>query len=91
MSSIYAELREEELSTKTIERNLRMLKGNLKKSKARYTLTLWKRLRDVKPEDLSWRDPLASLVLSNESDIIKELPDEDYESFMVRADKRYSK
>jgi len=55
-------------------------------------------LHDIKPENLSWCNPPASLVLSNESDIIKELPDEDYESFMVRmhtlhgyADKRYSK
>jgi hypothetical protein len=60
------------------------LKGNLKKSKARYAKSLRKSIGKVKSSELSWRDPLASQVLSSEEEIVKQLPKEEYESFMVK-------
>jgi hypothetical protein len=75
---------EEELPIETIENNLRILKGNLKRSKSRYAKILRKNIGKVKSSKLSWRDPLASQVLSNEMEMVKQLPEEKYESFMVR-------
>ncbi|CAJ0845007.1 13516_t:CDS:2 [Entrophospora sp. SA101] len=74
--------REEELTIETIEKNLRILKGDLKKSKARYANILRKRLGNVNPSELSWCDPLASQVLSSEMEMVKKLPEDDYKSFM---------
>ncbi|CAG8446556.1 10837_t:CDS:10 [Acaulospora colombiana] len=73
---------EEDLPTEKIENNLRILKGNLKKSKARYAKSLRKCVGKVKSSELSWRDPLASQVLSSEMEMVKQLPKEEYESFM---------
>ena len=78
--------REEELTIEIIEKNLRILKGDLKKSKARYANILRKRLGNVNPSELSWRDPLASQVLSSEMEMVKKLPEDDYKSFMVRIE-----
>src|SRR5213078_1111846 len=75
---------EEELSDETIKNNLRILKGNLKRSKSRYAKILRKSIGKVKFSELSWRDPLASQVLSNKMEMVKQLPKEKYESFMVR-------
>ena len=68
---------EEELPDETIKNNLRILKGNLKRS-------LRKSVGKVKSSELSWRDPLASQVLNSEMEMVKQLPEEEYESFMVR-------
>ncbi|CAG8595614.1 12936_t:CDS:2 [Ambispora gerdemannii] len=76
---------EEELSTETIENNLRLVKGNLKKSKARYAKPLRKIIGRIKSSELSWRNPLASQVLSSEMMEVKQLSEEDYESFMEPA------
>ncbi|CAG8540142.1 4239_t:CDS:2 [Ambispora leptoticha] len=51
---------EKDLPTEKIENNLRILKGNLKKSKARYIKSLQKCVGKVKSSELSWHDPLAS-------------------------------
>ncbi|POG67953.1 hypothetical protein GLOIN_2v1800021 [Rhizophagus irregularis DAOM 181602=DAOM 197198] len=75
-------LKEEELPDETIKNNLRILKGNLKRSKSRYAKILRKSVGKVKSSDLSWRDPLASQVLSSEMEMVKQLPEEEYESFM---------
>jgi len=75
---------EEELPDETIKNNLRILKGNLKRSKSRYAKILRKSVGKVKSSELSWRDPLASQVLSSEMEMVKQLPEEEYESFMVR-------
>ena len=75
---------EEELPDETIKNNLRILKGNLKRSKSRYAKILQKSVGKVKSSELSWRDPLASQVLSSEMEMVKQLPEEEYESFMVR-------
>jgi len=45
---------------------------------------LRKSVGKVKSSELSWRDPLASQVLSSEMEMVKQLPEEEYESFMVR-------
>ncbi|CAG8635826.1 8552_t:CDS:2, partial [Paraglomus occultum] len=66
---------EEELSTETIENNLRLLKGTLKKA----------RLGRIKSSELLWRNPFASQVLSSEMMEVKQLSEEDYESFMEPA------
>ncbi|RGB22743.1 hypothetical protein C1646_775619 [Rhizophagus diaphanus] len=73
---------EEELPIETIENNLRILKGNLKRSKSRYAKILRKSIGKVKSSELLWHDPLASQVLSNEMEMVKQLPEEEYESFM---------
>ncbi|KAG9304107.1 hypothetical protein G9A89_006017 [Geosiphon pyriformis] len=63
---------------------LRLLKGNLTKSKAPYAKYLRKCIGKVKSSKLSWRDPLANQFLSNEMEMVKQLPKEEYGSFMVR-------
>ncbi|CAH1769155.1 12349_t:CDS:2, partial [Entrophospora sp. SA101] len=73
---------EKELPSNVIENNLRILKGNLKKSKAEYAKALRKKVGNVKSSELSWRDPLASQILSNESEMVKQLQENEYKSFM---------
>ncbi len=75
---------EEELSDETIKNNLRILKGNLKRSKSQYAKILQKSVGKVKSSELSWRDLLASQVLSSEMEMVKQLLEEKYESFMIR-------
>ncbi|CAG8640430.1 9243_t:CDS:2, partial [Dentiscutata heterogama] len=83
----FEDARQEDLSTKTIETNLRVLKGNLKKSEAQYAKPLRKIIGKVKFSKLSWHDPLASQVLSSEAKKVKQLLKKEYVSFIKLAKK----
>jgi len=45
---------------------------------------LQKNVGKVKSLELSWHDLLASQVLSSEMEMVKQLPEKEYKSFMVR-------
>ena len=63
--------------------NLRVLKTNLKNSKAPYTPHFRKYLKKKSTSDLSWRVPLASQVICADSEMVRTLEVEAYNFFMV--------
>ena len=66
-----------------IEKNINELKGKLKKN----TMTLINQhlyygINNVNISELSWMDPLASQVISDESEVVKKLPGQFKHTFM---------
>jgi hypothetical protein len=66
-----------------IETNLRVLKTNLKNSKALYTPHFCKYLKKKSASDLSWHVPLASQVICADLKMVRTLEVEAYNFFMV--------
>ncbi|CAB4375514.1 unnamed protein product [Rhizophagus irregularis] len=78
---------EEPLTKNEIETNLRVLKTNLKNSKALYTSHFRKYLKKKSASDLSWRVSLASQVICADLKMVRTLEVEAYNFFMDPADR----
>ncbi|RIB25838.1 hypothetical protein C2G38_2164981 [Gigaspora rosea] len=77
---------EEDLSNEAIQKNLRTLKTQLRKSRLPFANELVEKLAKFDTSVLSWKVPLASGVLYSESKEIKTLLPSSYESFMEPAE-----
>ncbi|CAG8845769.1 32405_t:CDS:2, partial [Racocetra persica] len=72
----------EPLSDDEIKTNLRKLKNRLAKSKAIHTIHLRKSLKGVTEKVVSWKDPLGSRVISDKTEMVRQLPRNAFKSFM---------
>ncbi|CAG8709893.1 36272_t:CDS:2, partial [Gigaspora margarita] len=77
---------EEDLNNETIQKNLRTLKTQLRKSKHPFAKELSEKLAKFDTSTLSWKVPLASGVLHSESKEIEALSFDSYKSFMEPAE-----
>jgi hypothetical protein len=74
---------ERPLSSGQIEKNIKALKGKLKKNPAQLHQYLFSSINKVSISELTWEDPLASQVISDDSDLVLNLPIQLRDSFMV--------
>ncbi|CAG8522656.1 10928_t:CDS:2 [Ambispora gerdemannii] len=87
LRSIKESKQEEPLTKNEIETNLRVLKTNLKNSKAPYAHHFRKYLKKKSASDLSWRVPLASQVICADSEMVRTLEVDAYNFFMDPAER----
>ena len=74
---------EEPLSSAQIRSNINKLKSKLKKNTSTLYQHLFSAVNWVSTDELTWKVPLGSQVIVDESDIIKKLPKQLRENFMV--------
>ncbi|GET03998.1 hypothetical protein GLOIN_2v1489056 [Rhizophagus clarus] len=74
---------EEPLSSAQIRSNINKLKSKLKKNTSTLYQHLFSAVNRVSTDELTWKVPLGSQVIADESDIIKKLPKQLRENFMV--------
>ena len=75
--------KERPLNSAEIEKNINELKGKLKKNTTTpINQHLYFSINNVNISELSWMDPLASQVISDESEIVKKLPGQFKHTFM---------
>ncbi|CAJ0648911.1 759_t:CDS:2 [Entrophospora sp. SA101] len=74
--------KKESITEDEIKENMRTLKTKLISSKSSYAPDLRRKIDGIEASNLLWWDPLGSRVLSNESDLVRSLSDEEYKSFM---------
>ncbi|RHZ54562.1 hypothetical protein Glove_426g38 [Diversispora epigaea] len=77
---------ERPLSSGQIEKNIKALKGKLKKNPAQLHQYLFSSINKVSISELTWEDPLASQVISDDSNLVLNLPIQLRDSFMVKED-----
>ncbi|RHZ63714.1 hypothetical protein Glove_328g94 [Diversispora epigaea] len=73
---------ERPLSSGQIEKNIKALKGKLKKNPAQLHQYLFSSINKVSISELTWEDPLASQVISDDSDLVLNLPIQLRDSFI---------
>ena len=73
----------EPLSSIQIRSNINKLKSKLKKNTSTLYQHLFSAVNWVSTDELTWKVPLGSQVIADESDIIKKLPKQLRENFMV--------
>ncbi|RHZ43982.1 hypothetical protein Glove_784g14 [Diversispora epigaea] len=73
---------ERPLSSSQIEKNIKALKGKLKKNPAQLHQYLFSSINKVSISELTWEDPLASQVISDDSNLVLNLPIQLRDSFM---------
>ncbi|CAH1767452.1 5518_t:CDS:2 [Entrophospora sp. SA101] len=73
------------LSSKEIMKNMMELKSKLAGHSSHLSNELYKTLKDVSYRDLTWKDPLASQVISDNSNIVRKLTVDEYNNFMKPA------
>ncbi|CAG8576449.1 4162_t:CDS:2, partial [Racocetra fulgida] len=78
---------ESHLSKKQISKNIGDLLTKLSQSTSDHALELQMGLINLPISDLSWQDPLASQVISDQSDLILNLDKTSLDSFMEPFDK----
>ncbi|CAH1767999.1 10536_t:CDS:2, partial [Entrophospora sp. SA101] len=71
------------LSSEEIKKNMIELKSKLAGHSSHLSKELYKTLKDVSYRDLTWKDPLASQVISDNSNIVQKLAEDEYNNFMV--------
>ena len=74
---------EKPLTSGQIEKNIKALKGKLKKNLSQLYQYLFSSINNISISALSWKDPLASQVISDDSDLVQNLPTQLRDSFMV--------
>jgi hypothetical protein len=74
---------EEPLSSAQIRSNINKLKSKLKKNTSTLYQHLFSAINRVSTDELTWKVLLGSQVIADESDIIKKLPKQLRENFMV--------
>ena len=74
---------ERPLTSDKIKKNIKALKGKLGKNTSQLYQHLFSGVNRVSISDLTWKDPLANQVISDDSDLVKKLPERLKESFMV--------
>uniref|UniRef100_U9SXQ1 Uncharacterized protein n=1 Tax=Rhizophagus irregularis (strain DAOM 181602 / DAOM 197198 / MUCL 43194) TaxID=747089 RepID=U9SXQ1_RHIID len=87
LQNIKESKQEEPLTKNEIKTNLRVLKTNLKNSKAPYTYHFRKYLKKKSASNLSWRVLLASQVICADSEMVRTLEVEAYNFFMDPAER----
>jgi hypothetical protein len=71
------------LNSDEIEKNINELKRKLKKNTTTpINQHLYYSINNVNISELSWTDPLASQVISDESEVVKKLPGQFKHTFM---------
>ncbi|CAJ0907528.1 11647_t:CDS:2 [Entrophospora sp. SA101] len=73
------------LSSEEIKKNMIELKSKLAGHSSHLSKELYKTLKDVSYRDLTWKDPLASQVISDNSNIVQKLAEDEYNNFMKPA------
>jgi hypothetical protein len=75
---------ERPLTSNKIEKNIKALKGKLRKDTSQLYQHLFSGVNAVSISELTWKDPLANQVISDDSDLVQALPERLRESFMVK-------
>ena len=75
---------ERPLTSDKIKKNIKALKGKLRKKTSQLYQHLFSDVNEVTISDLTWKDPLANQVISDDSDLVQKLPERLRESFMVK-------
>ncbi|CAI2195746.1 12640_t:CDS:2, partial [Funneliformis geosporum] len=70
------------LSDKEIKDNMRDLKKKLARNTTSHSEELCQKLKNIFVSDFSWKDVLANQVISDNSDLVKNLGKSAYQSFM---------
>ena len=76
--------KEEPISSDEIKDNIDELKGKLKRNTSPLYQHLYSSVDNMNISNLSWKDPLASQVVSDKSELVKTLPRTLKKGFMVR-------
>ena len=75
---------ERPLTSDKIKKNIKALKGKLRKNTSQLYQHLFSGVNEVSISNLTWKDPLANQVISDNSDLVQKLPEWLRESFMVK-------
>jgi hypothetical protein len=75
---------ERPLTSDKIKKNIKALKGKLRKNTSQLYQHLFSGVNAVSISELTWKDPLANQVISDDSDLVQTLPEWLRESFMVK-------
>jgi hypothetical protein len=75
---------ERPLTSDKIKKNIKALKGKLRKNTSQLYQHLFSGVNAVSISELTWKDPLANQVISDDSDLVQTLPERLRESFMVK-------
>jgi len=67
-----------------IKKNIRELKGKLMNDPSPLTIELYRNVDKISITSLSWNNPLASQVISDDSIVVKECSSRQHENFMVK-------
>jgi len=78
-------LGERPLSSDKIGKNIKTLKGKLRKNTSQLYHHLFLGVNEVSVSELTWKDLLANQVISDDSDLVEKLPEQLKESFMVNS------
>ncbi|RIA91217.1 hypothetical protein C1645_822375 [Glomus cerebriforme] len=70
------------LTSNKIEKNIKALKGKLRKNTSQLYQHLFLGVSAVSVSELTWKDPLANQVITDDSDLVQTLPERQRESFM---------
>jgi hypothetical protein len=76
---------ERPLSSDKIEKNIKALKGKLRKNTSQLYHHLFSGVNKVSVSELTWKDPLANQVINDDSDLVEKLPERLKEAFMVNS------
>jgi hypothetical protein len=76
--------KERPLTSDKIKKNIKALKGKLRKNTSQLYQHLFSGVNAVSISELTWKDPLANQVISDDSDLVQTLPEWLRESFMVK-------
>jgi len=68
-----------------IEDNINGLKGKLRKETMPLYQQLYSKVDAISIQSLTWKDPLASQVISDQSEVVKQLPSNLKKAFKVNS------
>ncbi len=68
-----------------IEDNINDLKENLRKDTSPLYQQLYSKVNAISIQSLTWKDPLASQVISDQSEVVKQLPSNLRKAFKVNS------
>ena len=67
-----------------IKKNIRYLQGKLSSDSSSLSLELYRNVNKIPITNLTWKDPLASQVVSDDSIVVENLSPKQHEKYMVR-------
>ncbi|CAG8448049.1 9026_t:CDS:2 [Ambispora leptoticha] len=73
------------LDDDTIKKNIRSLQGRLLSDSSPLSVELYQNVKNIPITNLTWEDPLASRVISDDSIVVKKLSAKQYQNFMKPA------
>jgi hypothetical protein len=77
--------KEQPLSSDQIEKNINELKRKLGKDTSPLYQHLYSGVNKIHIQELTWKDPLASQVISDKSELVNQLPGNFKKGFMVSS------